>query len=70
MEKLLTQRCSRNLFRACMVESVSGTRIYYIYIYIERERDCLVRRSTSLRMALSTGDFDFRVRRVRNVESN
>lgn len=68
MEKLLTQRCSRNLFRACMVESVSGTRIYYIYI--ERERDCLVRRSTSLRMALSTGDFDFRVRRVRNVESN
>lgn len=68
MEKLLTQRCSRNLFRTCMVESVSGTRIYYIYI--ERERDCLVRRSTSLRMALSTGDFDFRVRRVRNVESN
>lgn len=68
MEKLLTQRCSRNLFRACMVESVSGTHIYYIYI--ERERDCLVRRSTSLRMALSTGDFDFRVRRVRNVESN
>lgn len=36
MEKLLTQRCSRNLFRTCMVESVSGTRIYYIYI--ERER--------------------------------
>lgn len=40
VEKLLTQRCSRNLFRACMVESVSSTRIYYIciHIYIERER--------------------------------
>lgn len=38
MEKLLTQRCSRNLFRTCMVESVSGTRIYYIYIHRERER--------------------------------
>lgn len=41
MEKLLTQRCSRNLFRTCMVESVSGTRIYYIYIYIHRERERL-----------------------------